>query len=119
MKFTDSHEWVEVYNDFGRIGITQYAAKELGEVISIELPKIGQKIEAGKEVCVFESTKAAADIYSPVSGTVIRVNENLFQNIYLFNDDPEGKGWLFEVKISNPLECEKLLEKKQYLELVQ
>jgi len=118
MKFTDSHEWVEVHNDFGRVGVTQYAAKELGEVVSIELPKIGQKIEAGKEVCVLESTKAAADIYAPVSGTVTCINEELSQNIDWLNDDPEDKGWLFEVEISNPAECEKLLEKKQYLELV-
>lgn len=118
MKFTDSHEWVEVHNKFARVGITRYAARELGEVVYVELPKIGKKVKATEQVCVLESTKAAADIYAPVSGTVTRVNEELDQNLDWIHSDSEEKGWLFEMEISDFAECEKLLEKKQYLELV-
>ena len=77
MKFTDSHEWIKVENGIGTVGITDHAQKELGEVVYIELPAVGKQVKAGQEVAVLESTKAAADIYSPVSGEIVEINQKL------------------------------------------
>ncbi len=102
MKFTDSHEWVEVEGDVGIVGITEHAKKELGEIVYLELPKIGNVLKAGEEAAVIESTKAAVDIYAPVSGKIVEVNEG-------------SKGdWLFKVKLSLPSELDTLLSKEQY-----
>src|SRR5688572_8170163 len=94
MKFTDSHEWIIVEKGEGIVGITDFAQKELGEISYIALPKIGTQVEAGEEICILESTKAAADIYSPVSGTVVAVNSSLAANPALLNESPQEKGWL-------------------------
>lgn len=102
MKFTDSHEWVEVENGIGTVGITEHARNELGEIAFVELPKVGEFLKAGQEAAVIESTKAAADIYSPVSGEVVEVNE-----------DSQSK-WLFKIKLSSISELDSLLTKEQY-----
>ncbi len=114
MKFTDSHEWVEVSGDEGRVGITTYARQELGEVVYIELPKVGQKLKLGEEACILESTKAAADVYSPLSGEVTAINTALEENPDLLNRSPQGQGWLFTLKISRPDEMDHLLDEDVY-----
>ncbi|MCB1109466.1 MAG: glycine cleavage system protein GcvH [Chlamydiia bacterium] len=111
MKYTDSHEW---YKE-GKVGISQYAQKELGEIVYLELPKVGQIVQAGEEVAVLESTKAAADIYSPISGTVTAVNEKLKEDVNLLNLAPETEGYLFTIQPSDPTEEEKLLSLEEYL----
>ena len=110
MKYTDTHEW---YLD-GKVGISKYAQQELGEIVYIELPKVGQKVEAGEEIAVLESTKAAADIYSPVSGTVTAVNSKLKEDVNLLNQFPEKEGYLFEITASHPEEIEELLTAEGY-----
>jgi glycine cleavage system H protein len=115
MKFTDSHEWVTTD---GLVGITAHAQKELGDIVFVQLPEVGTKLTAGKEAAVLESTKAAADIYAPVSGAVIAVNEALQDNPSLLNTDPEKAGWLFKVTLEAPSELERLLNKEQYEELL-
>lgn len=119
MKFTDSHEWIKVENGIGTVGITDYAQKELGEVVYIELPSVGKQVKAGQEVAVLESTKAAADIYSPVSGEIVEINQKLGDFIHHINASAEFEGWLFKIKLSDQSETEKLLKREEYLDLVQ
>jgi glycine cleavage system H protein len=115
MKFTDSHEWIEVEKvNVGIVGITSYAQKELGDIVYIELPIAGREINAGQEAAVLESTKAAADIYSPVSGTVIEVNDALSYRPELANQSPERDGWIFKVLLSNPAEMDLLMDEEAY-----
>ena len=110
MKYTDTHEW---YLD-GKVGISKYAQQELGEIVYIELPKVGQVVKAGEEIAVLESTKAAADIYSPISGTITAVNMKLKEDVDLLNQSPEEEGYLFEIIPSHPEEREALLKADVY-----
>jgi glycine cleavage system H protein len=96
----DSHEWLKKDGDVATIGITKKAGIELGEIVYIDLPKVGQTIQKGEEVVVLESTKAAIDSYAPVSGVVVEVNPNLALEPGLVNVDPEGHGWLYRVKLN-------------------
>lgn len=115
MRFTDSHEWVTVEGNTGTVGITDHAKQELGEIASIQLPRVGDKVKAGQEVCVLESTKAAADIYAPVSGTVVAVNDVLKKQPSLLN---QPDAWLFRLDLSNPSELEDLLTHADYQALI-
>ncbi len=119
MRFTDSHEWIKVENGIGTVGITHQAQKQLGEVVYVELPAVGKQVQAGQEVAVLESTKAAADIYSPVSGEIVEINQKLCDFIHHINSSAEAEGWLFKIKLSNYSEIDKLLNRNQYLDLVQ
>ncbi|HLB53331.1 MAG TPA: glycine cleavage system protein GcvH [Chlamydiales bacterium] len=112
--YTRSHEWIEVKGIRARIGITQYAQGELGEIVAVELPKVGEKVEAGKEASVLESTKAAADVYAPISGTVVAVNKALSKEPGLINSSPESDGWLFEVEGFDSKEVTKLFTLAEY-----
>jgi glycine cleavage system H protein len=119
MKFTESHEWIVIEGEVGTVGITHHAQQELGEIVYVELPRIGKMVQAGEEIAVLESTKAAADIYAPVSGEVVEINQRLQDFIQEINRSAEGEGWLFKIKVSNLVEAEKLLNREQYEELVQ
>lgn len=119
MKFTESHEWIKVENGVGTVGITHHAQKELGEVVYVELPPVGKHVKAGEEIAVLESTKAAADIYSPVSGEIVEINQKLVDFIHQINSSAESEGWLFRIKLTNPAEATQLLSKEDYLTLVQ
>ena len=114
MKYTDTHEWVSVSCAIGTVGITHYAQKELGEIVYVDLPKVGSQVKAGQEALVLESTKAAADSYAPVSGEVTAVNHNLSA----LNADPESSGWLYQVRLTNLAELEPLLDYPAYLQLI-
>ncbi|MEX0961777.1 MAG: glycine cleavage system protein GcvH [Simkaniaceae bacterium] len=119
MKFTKSHEWIEMNNDrVGVVGITTHAQKELGEIVFIQLPKIGAQIQAGDEVAIIESTKAAVDISSPVSGTVVEVNENVLKDPSLVNQSPQEKGWLFKMELSSESPLNQLIDWQKYLSLI-
>lgn len=118
MKYTESHEWITVKKNLGRVGISAYAQKELGAVVYVQLPKIGQRVEAGEEVAVLESTKAAADIYCPVSGEITAINQALVGNPTLLNSSPEIEGWLFEIALSDASELDSLLNDEQYLQMI-
>lgn len=114
MKCTPSHEWISLQGEVGFVGITSHAQKELGEIVYLELPTVGDHVEMGEEVVVLESTKAAADIYSPVSGTVIAVNDQLKESLDSLNQSPEKEGWLFQIQPSSPKEFDDLLSKEDY-----
>jgi len=118
VKFVDSHEWIFVEEEVGVVGISVYAQKELGNIVYVELPKVGSFVKKGEEVAVLESTKAAADIYSPVTGEIVAVNEVLKSDITLLNTLPETDGWLFKIKVANVQEMECLLNVEQYLALI-
>ena len=118
MHFTQSHEWLALKGHIGTVGITDYAQKELGEIVYIELPKIGQVVKAGQEICVLESTKAAADVYAPVSGKITAINEALKANPSNINKSAETTSWLFQIELYNPQELDHLLTHDQYKKLV-
>jgi glycine cleavage system H protein len=118
MHFTPSHEWIRVENGIGIVGITDFAQKELGEIVYVELPSVGKQVLAGQEIAVLESTKAAADIYAPVSGEIIAINQQLHHFSNKINHSAEGEGWLFKIKLSNADELKDLLEKEHYFALI-
>ncbi len=118
MYFSQSHEWVKVDGKIGTVGITDHAQKELGEIVFIELPKVGQDTRASEEICIMESTKAAADIYSPISGIIVEINETLKKNPSLINRDPEGAAWLYKLELTQPKELNHLMNRDEYLRII-
>ncbi len=98
---TDSHEWIRSDDNIATIGITKKACSEIGEIVYVDLPKVGQQVRKGDEVVVLESTKAAIDSYSPLDGEVIEINHLLQSNLDLINSDPEGAGWMYKVFIKS------------------
>lgn len=118
MKYTDTHEWIAVQSTEGTVGISTHAQAELGEVVYVQLPKIGSHLEAGEEAAVIESTKAASDIYSPISGIVVAINEKVRENPSLINSSAEADGWLFKISVENRSELDSLLDHPQYLQLI-
>lgn len=118
MKYTDSHEWIKAEHGIGVVGVSDHAQKELGDVVYVELPQVGKEVKAGQEAAVLESTKAAADVYSPVSGTIVEVNLDLNSEAGLVNHSPEDKGWLFKVKLSAPQEMDALMQLEDYIKKI-
>lgn len=114
LKFSESHEWILIDGEVGRVGISDHAQHELGDIVYVELPKLGDKVKMGAEVAVLESTKAAADIYSPASGVIVEVNEKLKENPELINESPEDQGWILKIKFDNKSELEQLLDSVSY-----
>jgi glycine cleavage system H protein len=114
LKYTKSHEWVRVEGSTVVVGITDHAQNELTDVVYVEVPTVGTRVEAGKECAVVESVKAASDIYAPVSGDVGAVNEELSSAPELLNQDPYGKGWMFAITMSDPGELDELLSADDY-----
>lgn len=114
LKYSKSHEWLRVEGDFGVVGITDHAQRELTDIVYVEPPQVGDNVEAGKECAVVESVKAASDIYAPVSGEVVEANAALADKPELVNKDPYGQGWLFKVKMSDPLQADELLSPDEY-----
>jgi glycine cleavage system H protein len=118
MYYTDSHEWVKIENGIGVVGISEFARRELGEVVYVELPQKGMTVSAKQEIAVLESTKAAADIYSPVSGVIVEINHQLKTDLGKLNLDPERGGWMYKIQLSEPDELDQLLTYEQYASLV-
>lgn len=117
IKYTESHEWVNIENEVATVGVTEYAQKELGEIVYVELPEVGRQVKAGAEAAVLESTKAAADVYAPVSGTITEVNNRLSTASELVNQSPEKEGWLFKIKIADRSEWDRLKTAEEYQKL--
>ncbi|MDP3558809.1 MAG: glycine cleavage system protein GcvH [Legionellaceae bacterium] len=117
-KFTKTHEWVEAEDANYAIGISEHAQSLLGDLVFVELPEIGSSWNAGQEMGVLESVKAAADFYAPVSGTVVAVNTEIQANPGLVNESPEERGWLVRLAISRPTELETLLSDSEYKDLI-
>jgi len=114
LRYLDSHEWVQVTDDSARIGISDFAQDELGDVVFVDLPSEGDDLAAGDDFGVVESIKAVSDIYSPVSGTVTAVNGDLADRPELINEDPYGDGWLIEVDLDDESELDDLLSAADY-----
>lgn len=114
MKYTETHEWVKLVGDVATVGITDHAQKELGEIVYIELPLKGSFVKKGEEGIVLESTKAAIDLYYPLSGTIVDVNTSLQENPEKINRSPERDGWFFKIKVDNKKEFESLLDADNY-----
>lgn len=113
-RYTKEHEWVRVEGDTGTIGITDHAQTELGDIVYVDMPKVGAAIEKGKTMGSVESVKAVSDIYAPVSGEITEVNEVLAQAPEKLNQDPHGEAWLVKVRLSNPAEAGDLLTAPAY-----
>ena len=114
LKYAKSHEWVRVEGDTAVVGISDHAQHELTDIVYVELPPVGDRVEAGKECAVVESVKAASDIYAPLTGDIVEVNEELSRTPELVNQDPYGKGWMFKVKMSDLPELGELLTPNDY-----
>ena len=114
LKYAKSHEWVRVEGDIAVVGISDHAQHELTDIVYVELPPVGDRVEAGKECAVVESVKAASDIYAPVTGDIVEVNEELSRTPELVNQDPYGKGWMFKVKLSDLPELDELMTPNDY-----
>ena len=112
--FTEDHEWIDVDGDIGTVGITGYAQGQLGDIVFVEVPDEGKELSKGDEAAVVESVKAASDVYSPVSGTVIEGNAALADDSSLVNSDPEGEGWFFRITLSDTSELEGLMDEGKY-----
>jgi glycine cleavage system H protein len=113
-RYTKEHEWVSVSGDVGTVGITDHAQSELGDIVFVDLPKPGGAVAKGKTMGSVESVKAVSDIYSPVTGEVIEVNESLVQNPEKLNSDPHGDAWLVRIRLSNTAEVSDLLTAADY-----
>ena len=113
-KYSKKHEWVELDGDTATIGITKHATEQLGDIVFTEVPDKGKTFEAGGEAAVVESVKAASDVYSPIAGEVTESNEAIVSDPSLVNQDPEGNGWFFKVKVTNPEQINELMSKDDY-----
>ncbi len=118
LKFTRDHEWVRVEGDAAVIGITDYAQTQLGDVVYVELPALGRRVVKGKEAAVVESVKAASEVYAPISGEVIAVNDALAGEPGRINNDPQGEGWFFKLRIADAKELDDLLDEAAYTAFV-
>jgi glycine cleavage system H protein len=114
MKFTKDHEWVEVAGDVATVGITGYAAEQLGDVVFVEAPDVGKTVKQGEALAVVESVKAASDVYAPVSGEVVEANGQLSDAPETVNAVPEAGGWFAKIKLSNPAEVDALMDRTAY-----
>lgn len=113
-RYTKEHEWVHVEGGVATVGITDHAQKELGDIVYVELPKVGASVEQGKSFAVVESVKAASEIFAPIAGEVLEVNEALTGAPETLNADPHGKGWIARIKLSAPAEMAALLSPADY-----
>lgn len=113
LRYRDSHEWVDPTQEISPVGITDHAQAELTDVVFVDLPKLGT-VTAGQQVCVVESVKAASDIYSPVAGEIVEVNEALNAEPGLINTDPYGAGWIFKIKMASASEAASLMDAAAY-----
>jgi glycine cleavage system H protein len=118
-RYTTSHEWVRIDGEVGTIGITDHAQKELGEIVYLELPEVGHVFNADEEFGTVESVKAVSELFSPLAGEVVEVNQGAVAEPGIVNDDPFGDGWLIRVKLSTDDEVEKLMSAEEYEEYVQ
>jgi len=119
LRYTRDHEWVRIDGDLVVVGISDYAQSQLGDVVYVELPEIGRRVEQGKEAAVVESVKAASEVYAPVSGEVIEVNEALAADPARVNADPIGEGWFIKLRLDDPKQLDTLMDEEAYKRFVE
>ena len=117
-RYTKDHEWIRLDGDVATVGITEHAQSQLGDIVYVELPEIGRAVEKGGEAAVVESVKAASDVYAPASGEVVAVNDALGSGPGAINEEAEGKGWFFRLKLSAPEQLDELMSAEQYKEFL-
>ena len=118
LKYSKDHEWVRVEGDVGTVGISDYAQEQLGDVVYVELPEVGRTVAQNEEAAVVESVKAASEVYAPVSGEVVEVNQALEDDPALVNGDPTGEGWFLKLRLSAPGELDGLMDDAAYADYV-
>lgn len=118
VRYTVKHEWARPEGDTAVVGLSDYAQDKLGEIVFVELPDVGTEVEAGKGSAVIESVKAVADLYAPVDGTVVEVNEELLDQPESINSDPYGDGWVYKVEVKDATQLDKLMDKEAYEKFV-
>ena len=121
MGFTEQHEWIKMSDGeegIAIVGITDYAAEQLGDIVFVELPSIGKKVNKDDEIAIIESVKAASEVYAPMSGEVIEVNHNLVDNPALVNQDAMAQGWFFKIKLSDPSQFNLLMDEPAYQKMI-
>ena len=118
LRYTKTHEWVRLDKGVATIGVTDFAQEQLGDLTYVELPAVGDNVEAQSEVAVVESVKAAADVYAPVAGTIAEINKKLMDQPELINSDPFGEGWLFKLRPDDASEIDMLLDADQYEDMI-
>ena len=119
LKYTKDHEWIEMKGESGTVGVSHFAQKELGDVVFVELPEVGRRLKQGEEFGTIESVKAVSEIYSPVSGEVVEVNETLAEKPELVNTDPYGDGWMIRIRLSDATEADELMNAEEYEEYIE
>ena len=119
LKYTSDHEWVMIEGERAKVGITDYAQDALGDVVFVDIPELGKRVTVGETVTEVESTKSVSDIYAPLEGEIIEINQELDDSPELLNGDPYGEGWIFILKLSETTSTESLLSAKDYRELVE
>ena len=118
LKYTSDHEWVMVESDRAKVGITDYAQDALGDVVFVDIPAVGKRVTVGETVTEVESTKSVSDIYAPLEGEIIEINQDLDDSPELLNGDPYGEGWIFILELNDAASIDNLLSAKEYRELV-
>ena len=118
-RFLQTHEWAYKEGDTAVVGISNHAQEEISDIVFVDLPKVGRVVKTGENCCVIESVKSASEIYAPVSGEIVAVNDALTADPALVNREPHGNGWLFKIKMTNPAEYDNLLDWAAYKETIQ
>lgn len=118
LKFTQEHEWLKIEGDVATVGITTHAAEQLGDLVFVELPDVGATFSKNGEAATVESVKAASDVYCPLDGEIVEINQAIVDDPSLVNSDPQGAGWFFKLKLSNAVDADALLDEAAYKELV-
>ena len=114
LRFTQDHEWVRVEGDVGVVGISDHAQEQLGDIVFIDLPEVGKELSKGDEAAVVESVKAASELYAPVGGEILEVNESLADDPAQVNSDPLGNGWFFKIRFSDPTQLDGMMDQAAY-----
>jgi glycine cleavage system H protein len=119
LKYTNSHEWIKIKKDIAIVGITDHAQSELTDIVFAELPSIGKMVQKGEELCVVESVKSVSEIYSPISGEIIKINKKLEDSPEIINEDPYDEGWLVELSIKDRKDIDDLLSPEEYKKIIE
>ena len=118
LKFTDDHEWLKIEGGVATVGITQHATEQLGDLVFVELPEVGAEFEQDDTAATLESVKAASDIFAPLAGEIIAVNEAIVEDPAIVNSDPTGEGWFFKIKLADPSAADALMDEDAYKAMV-
>ena len=117
-KYTKEHEWIRFDDDYAFVGITEFAQKQLGDVVFVQLPEIGSEFKVGDEAAVIESVKAASEVYAPISGKILDTNSELIEKPEIVNSDAENEGWIWKMSIENFKQTDDLMDKSKYLDFI-